>query len=90
MLLSGLIMIQVSTHHGDILVCLDLRKGTEYNIISRSNFNAEEEEFIASDSVVRRDLQEGSNRLQIPLKVTKKVGWGRIVGVYGQLESTFI
>ena len=90
MLLSGLIMIQVSAHYGDILVCLDLRKGTEFNVISQRHSATENREFIASDSVVGKDLQEGSNRLRIPLKVTKNIGWGRIVGVYGQSESTFI
>lgn len=90
MLLSGLIMIQVSTHRGDILVCLDLRKGTGYDRIPERNSDEDEREFIASDSVVKKDLQEGTSHLRIPLKVTKNVVWGRIVGVYGQSESSFI
>lgn len=89
MLLSGLIMIQVRAHHGEFLVCLDLRKGTEYDVIPHENYALETEGLIVSDSVPDKEPQPRTAKRRIPLKVTKELRWGQIVGVFGESECLF-
>ena len=51
MLLSGLIMILIQAHHGKFLACLNLCKGTDYNIVLRENRSTNKKELIVSDSI---------------------------------------
>ncbi|KAI1503005.1 hypothetical protein F5X99DRAFT_377307 [Biscogniauxia marginata] len=89
MLLSGLIMVQVhAPYHGEFLVCLDSRRGTEYEVVMQSKSPVEEEEYIVSDKLIDRKASEHSPT-RIHLKRTKEAMWSGIVGVYKQENSYF-
>ena len=89
LLLSGLIMILIQAHHGKFLACLNLCKGTDYNIVLHENRSTNKKELIVSDSLLSGDTQQRTAHHRIPLKVTEETTWGRIVGVYGQSECLF-
>ncbi|KAL6365363.1 hypothetical protein LRP88_01353 [Fusarium phalaenopsidis] len=88
MLLSGLIMIQVQAiYHGKFLVCLDLRRGTEFNVVLQTRESVvDEEECIVSDRLV--DEHSLGTEHRIILKKAK-ASWSRVVGVYGQNDAWF-
>jgi hypothetical protein len=88
MVLSGLVMIQVRAPHGDFLVCLDLRKGTRYDVISLRN-RGDDQEYVVSDTISTTGFQQGTSHLRIPLNVSDRIAWGRTAGIYGNLNSSF-
>ncbi|KAM0203026.1 hypothetical protein ACHAPI_001196 [Fusarium lateritium] len=88
MLLSGLIMIQVQAiYHGKFLVCLDLRRGTDYHLISQTReAKVEEGECIISDGLTGEPVQGTIHRINLK---TAKASWSRVIGVFGRKNAVF-
>ncbi|OTB10490.1 hypothetical protein K445DRAFT_380084 [Daldinia sp. EC12] len=90
MLLSGLIMVQVhGQYHGEFLVCLDIRKGTDYNCVPDSNSGIGQREYIVSAMLSDKNKASEDGPIRIHLKRTHEVAWGGIVGFYNQENSCF-
>ncbi|EXF76124.1 hypothetical protein CFIO01_07989 [Colletotrichum fioriniae PJ7] len=89
MLLSGLIMIQVQAiHHGKFLVCLDLRRGTDYNVILQTRESlVSEGEYIVSERLADEPSEGTTHR--IILKKETPRSWSRAIGVFSQKNFVF-
>ncbi|KAK3494181.1 uncharacterized protein B0T23DRAFT_334842 [Neurospora hispaniola] len=96
MLLSGLIMIEVESVGGKALVCLDLRRGTALEIISRMADYQEDEEnrtrYIHCRSIPgRKELADEGHR--DPNKLILDHGdilWMRTLGIYSNKDAMFV
>ncbi|KAH8802261.1 hypothetical protein F5882DRAFT_514243 [Hyaloscypha sp. PMI_1271] len=88
MLRSGLIMLRVQTPQGGALVCLDVRRGKEYSLVSQENMPTEETEYICCDRIPPRDGKLGTE-YRIRLK-SQPLGWHGVVGVHCGHDSLFV
>lgn len=88
MLLSGLIMIQVQAiYHGKFLVCLDLRRGTELDVVLQTReLVVEEEDCIVSDRLIDEPSKGTMHRIILR---KENASWSRAVGVYGRKDAVF-
>ncbi|KAH8679170.1 hypothetical protein BGZ61DRAFT_496433 [Ilyonectria robusta] len=90
MLISGLIMIEVESANGRGLVCLDLRRGTNHELI----VSLDEHESIGETDTIYCDRLSDSKDRGDPNRVRLKVGqgitWTRILGLYGNQHAEFI
>lgn len=88
MLLSGLIMIQVQAiYHGKFLVCLDLRRGTDLDVVLQARESVvEEEECIVSDRLIDEPSKGTTHRIILKKENTS---WSRAIGVYGRKDAVF-
>ncbi|KAI0437194.1 hypothetical protein F4803DRAFT_571200 [Xylaria telfairii] len=91
MLLSGLIMVETESIRGRSLVCLDLRKGTEHDIVGNVG-DAEhlQDKYIHSARAL--DIKDGAQDVDATrIRLTEgKVTWLRTVGLYANQEAKFI
>jgi hypothetical protein len=88
MLLSGLIMVRVQRPQGGALVCLDVRRGKEYSLVSQENMPAEETEYICCDRIPPRD---GKLDMEYRIRLkSQQLGWHGVVGVYCGHNSLFV
>ncbi|KAM0391889.1 hypothetical protein ACHAQC_006689 [Fusarium culmorum] len=88
MLLSGLIMIQVqAVYHGSFLVCLDLRRGTDLNVVLQTREAVvDKDECIISERLTNEPAQGETHRINLK---TTKASWSRVAGVYGRKNVIF-
>lgn len=86
MLLSGLIMVMVSTTQGPALVCLDVRRGTGYSAISHDEL-VRVRTMRTPERLVCADMTRLDSLLPIQLK---KFEWRAMVGIYRKREARFI
>jgi hypothetical protein len=83
MLMSGLIMVQVKSSQGPALVCLDVRRGTKFVTVARSDMiKAKQDELL-----VCMDMERPGELL--PLKLVK-LDWSGMVGIYNNTKAKFI
>ncbi|KAH6976216.1 hypothetical protein BKA56DRAFT_488573 [Ilyonectria sp. MPI-CAGE-AT-0026] len=93
MLISGLIMIEVESTNGRGLVCLNLRKGTNYELL----LNLKQYQSVGvTDTIYCDRLSDGKDRWvhrdpnRVRLKVGQGITWKRILGFYGNQHAEFI
>ncbi|KAI8719788.1 hypothetical protein NCS52_00760800 [Fusarium sp. LHS14.1] len=90
MLLSGLIMLEVESARGRGLVCLDLRRGTKYNLIQNMSQYTSKGKFIHCPRLPDENDQEGHgdpNRIRLD---KGKLVWLRALGFYGNKHAKFV
>ncbi|KAJ4322673.1 hypothetical protein N0V84_004698 [Fusarium piperis] len=86
MLLSGLIMVMVSTTQGPALVCLDVRRGTRYSTISHDEI-VRVRTGRTRERLVCVDMTRSDSLL--PIQRTN-FEWRAMVGIYRKREARFI
>ncbi|KAF4945604.1 hypothetical protein FGADI_11785 [Fusarium gaditjirri] len=91
MLLSGLIMIEVESTRGRSLVCLDLRRGTKYEMIDNMCiYEPQGEEFIHCSRLPNeKDGEAHGDPNRIRLRKGNLV-WLRARGLYGNKDAEFV
>ncbi|KAF8241488.1 hypothetical protein K440DRAFT_591912 [Wilcoxina mikolae CBS 423.85] len=84
MLLSGLIMVKVSTNQGSALVCLDVRNGTKYKWVRNGAMQTKDMYLVCPE------MDRAYSRSEtLPLK-TRKFEWQGILGLYSNKTAKFI
>lgn len=93
MLISGLIMVEVESANGRGLVCLDLRKGTNYELL----LNLKQHESVGeTDTIYCNRLSDSKDRgvhrdpNRVRLNIGQGITWKRILGFYGNQHAEFI
>ncbi|KAH8807105.1 hypothetical protein F5884DRAFT_788548 [Xylogone sp. PMI_703] len=82
MLLSGLIMVKVSTARGFALICLDVRRGTRFSSVGHSNgLTINPKEHLVCTDMLRQDSR-------LPLKV-EGIDWRGLLGIYRKKDARF-
>lgn len=91
MLLSGLIMIEVESTRGRGLVCLDLRRGTKFELIQNmGGYEIQGNNFIHCSRLPHEKDDEAhgdSNRIRLD---RGNLVWLRTLGLYGNGDAKFI
>ncbi|KAL4947950.1 hypothetical protein BDW69DRAFT_177416 [Aspergillus filifer] len=80
MLFIGLVMVQVRSPRGNSLVCLDVRRNTEYAWIPQRNIASRDREYITSDKMPDGADQAGG--IQGYVLKRDKLEWAHIIGIY--------
>ncbi|KAI0529790.1 hypothetical protein GGR58DRAFT_495647 [Xylaria digitata] len=92
MLMSGLIMVETESIRGRSLVCLDLRMGTQFQVINRlGDYKAAQEEGCIHSTRVLDDKNQNNDVGATRIRLAEgKVEWLRTVGLYANQEAKFI
>lgn len=83
LLFSGFVILKVSTDYGLRLVCLDIRKGTDYAPFSHSHQADKEERVLASVNYPKKGEDSA-----VAMK-SMQLGWNRILGMYDVEDRKF-
>ncbi|GAP82422.2 hypothetical protein SAMD00023353_14600010 [Rosellinia necatrix] len=92
MLISGLIMIETKSIRGQSLVCLDLRIGTEFQLLDKVGDSelVQDRKYIHSARALD-SKEEGKDVNGTRIRLTEgKVSWLRTIGLYVNEDAKFV
>jgi hypothetical protein len=84
MLLSGLILVKVSTEQGPALVCLDVRKGTKYSTVTHAFLQRK------SERLVCPEIENQHSRPDLLALKRRDFEWRGVLGLYSKKKMKFI